>query len=131
MESTDWIKPGADILVYRKFRGGVPLLYRTKVVTVAAQSFTVEETGDRFNLATMQTKILGEKWSRYRFEATHPDSADAKALYAEEQRATLKRRANISLDIRITGDVENLSALNSTIAALTEWRDYLATEEEK
>lgn len=128
MEPTDWIKPGADILVYLEYGDNQVALYPTKVLVVAKQSFTVEAVGTRINLATMASKNTGSGWHPSVYKATRPDSKTARALNVKIIRSRVERAAIAVVGYPIATNPEQLDA---AIKALTEWRDYLATEEEK
>lgn len=120
----DWIKPGADIAVYVDSRDGKHRLQQRKVKTVAATSFTVENIGDRFRLATMSTRGSGGYWS-HRYVAVHPDSEEAAIVADRDNRDRVRSAANYYLG---GSRVDSLEKVDTAIKELQEWRAILASE---
>jgi hypothetical protein len=89
MTDTDWIKPGADIVVYSRGYSGDRVPRTMTVKTRAAQSFTVEGIPSRFKLDTLKTKQTSSWSSTHSWVATHPDSAKARELFDAERKAHL------------------------------------------
>jgi hypothetical protein len=129
MESTDWIKPGADILVYRDGGSGPTTLFRTTVALVRAKSFLVEDVRiTPIKFETLASSRVPSGWGGFQYRAVHPDSDTAKALYASERRERILARAAAVVGYPTATDPVQLDL---AIHTLTVWRDYLATEEEK
>lgn len=92
----DWLKPGAEVVVWTDGYGRRVLhVTRATVAKVAQKSFTVEGVTDRFDIRTMTAKG-GGAWDRGRSVAP-ADSDQAKAVLesARHQRLTYKARAAV------------------------------------
>lgn len=93
----DWLKPGAEVVIWTDDYGYRVLhVKRTKVAMVAQKSFTVEGTSDRFDVQRMATKG-GGAWDRERHVAA-VDSEKAKAVLEESRQQQLTHRAWAAVD---------------------------------
>lgn len=125
MPAPEWIKPGAEIVIYVNRHGDVaPDFCVTKVRTVAKQSFTVQQVDDRFRLSTLSTKDFGSSWNSWCFRAVPVGSEKHYELRkaASHRRAELNARTAVD---RWKGDRRDTVALDVAIAALTALRDEL------
>lgn len=94
---TDWITPGAEIVVYSRRSDGSSHPRKTTVKTRAKQSFTVEGIGDRFKLDTLETKPT-DGWTRRRWVVVHPDSEQARSLFDAARKADLQFKARTTVE---------------------------------
>lgn len=98
MPDTDWIKPGAEIVVYSRGYSGDSHPRRTTVKTRATRSFTVEGIPDRFRLDTMETKTTGTWTSARSWVAIAPDSVKAVAMFEAQRKQSLVFGAQVAMD---------------------------------
>lgn len=97
VERPDWLKPGAEVVIWTDDYGlRVIGVTRTKVATVAQKSFTVEGTSDRFDVRTMKSKTSGA-WDRVRF-LSPVGSEKAKAVLEEARHRKLTSRARTAVE---------------------------------
>ena len=93
----DWLKPGAEVVIWTDDYGRRVLnVTHAKVAKVAQKSFTVEGTSDRFDVQRMTAKG-GGAWDRARHVAP-VDSEKAKAVLEESRQQQLTYRASAAVD---------------------------------
>lgn len=126
MSDTDWIRPGAEVVLHRT--GEAWHVSRSTVEKIAAKSFTVVGLTERIQFVTMASKRLGGSWHRFEYKVLRPESAESAKLFERERRAGVRSRAGVFSDRFVLDNVENLDA---AIAALTEWRACLAASLEE
>lgn len=96
-ERPDWLKPGAEVVIWTDDYGRRAIgVTRTKVAKVAQKSFTVEATTERFDIRSMASKGVGA-WDRGRFVAP-AGSEKAKAVLEEVRHQQLTSRARTAVD---------------------------------
>lgn len=93
MSDTDWIKPGAAVVVYQTTnRNPARTAKKTTIDRVAKLSFTVAD-GERFKIDTLESKAYGDTWSRYYYRCVPGDSDKARQLLVEQRRLFLEYKA--------------------------------------
>lgn len=101
---SDWIKPGAQVVIWRDRHGGRAILGATTVKRVATRSFTVDDFNNhntdewRFSLDTWSTKDFGSTWHRYRLVASHPEDPFLDVLREKERKTHLGRVALVAAE---------------------------------
>lgn len=95
----EWIKPGAEIVVYQSRDGQASDPVKTTVKTRAKKSFTVEGVEDRFNLDRMETTPRGGGvWSSAtRWVALYPGSEYARTLFERDRKRQVVFRAQVAV----------------------------------
>jgi hypothetical protein len=96
MTDTDWIKPGAEVVVYQSTDGphGSRYLRKSTVARVAKTSFSVDGIDGRFRLDTLSTKEFGgTTGSWWRYVAVSPDSNAARQVIAKHNHLARQNRA--------------------------------------
>lgn len=91
---SSWITVGVEVIAHRAGQPMVPpTVYRTKVLTVAAKSCTVEGVPERITLGDLRSKRVGDAWNGYWWEILRPDSERAVELLARKRLAELESAA--------------------------------------
>lgn len=94
MSDTDWIKAGADVVIYRTGRlNPASSAKLTTIKRVAKQSFTVEDEDARFRISDQQSKGYGGTWNGWTYVCIPYDSDKAKELLRERRRLHLEYKA--------------------------------------
>ena len=94
---TDWIQPGAEIVVYSRELGRDSAPRKTTVKTRAKQSFTVEGIDKRFSLDKMETKPNGSWMLASTWAALHPNDDYARKLFETDRKQRLVSHATIAV----------------------------------
>lgn len=117
--ATDWIKPGADIVVYRDDDGrrDSPTYHVTKVKRVAGQSFTVEAIDERFKLVDLATRRGGATWQSWRWRAVERDSDKHHELRMARIKAQARTAAITAVEKWRT-DRDDLARVDAVIEAM-------------
>lgn len=129
-ENTDWIEPGAEVIVYVEgARSGRTYPKRTtvaRVARVADKSFTLDGITERISLDTLRSKRLGGTWDFWWYAVVKPDSDKGRELLAQKRLDALNYAARKATDEWNTGNGRtDVGKLNAAIAALQAYRSAL------
>jgi len=116
MTDTEWIKPGARVVVFREGSRGNYNLVVTTINKVATKSFTVHNVEPRFRLNSQRTAIQGGSWG-WTWRCVPYDSEYAQQILAQRERHVLERKAWDACEAWIKDRTEKNRV--AAIAALT------------
>lgn len=129
--NTDWIKPGAEVVIQVRGRRP-PRAIRTTVARVAAKSFTVVGETLRFKLETLSTATQGSNWDPWRIVALHPESQEARRALEDAAVNGLQSAAIKAVNLWDRyGEPRDVSKIDAAILALTRYRDALRKHAEE
>lgn len=97
-KSTDWIKPGAKVVVFTAYSRGDENPRVTTIAKVAKKSFTVETDGLRYSIDQQLTAIQGGSWG-WRRKAVPFDSDEARSLLERARHKDLIWTARMAVEM--------------------------------
>lgn len=97
--SPDWIRAGAEVVVYCK--GGdrtPPTPRRATIDRVSTKSFRLEGMDDRINIDTQESKRFGSAWTGWTYRVVPIDSDEARTVLAKERSLEADHRARAAVE---------------------------------
>lgn len=132
-ENTDWIKPGAEVIVYTEgARDGRAHPQRTTVTRVAGKSFTLNGITERISLDTLRSRDIGGTWDSWQYVVVKPDSDKARELFAQKRLDALYHAAERAVGNWDTEDGRaDVGRLDAAITALQTYQVALAADSQQ